>query len=92
MNWVYVCSEPGLYTVGFYSPDGKWHTDSDHKTKGLAAERCAYLNGTCGKDVMEAAKELLSWRFNSGRRKLSDVEAIIHDKLAPAVDGAEGRG
>lgn len=28
--YVYTRSEPGLWTVGFYSPDGKWHTDSDH--------------------------------------------------------------
>src|ERR1051326_1498427 len=31
-HWVYVQSEPTLWTVGFYSPDGKWHTDSDHGT------------------------------------------------------------
>ena len=45
MTWVYVRSEPGLYTVGFYSPDGEWHTDSDHGNKDAAADRVHYLNG-----------------------------------------------
>ena len=44
--WVYVQSEPSLWTVGFYSPDGKWHTDSDHSDPGQAAQRTAWLNGT----------------------------------------------
>jgi len=43
--WVYVRSEPGLYTVGFYDPDGNWHTDSDHADKESAAARVHYLNG-----------------------------------------------
>ena len=43
--WVYILSEPNLWTVGFYAPDGSWHTDSDHDTKSEAADRCAYLNG-----------------------------------------------
>jgi hypothetical protein len=45
MIWVYIRSEPGLYTVGFYSPDGKWHTDSDWSSQEEAGERCHYLNG-----------------------------------------------
>jgi len=24
--YVYIRSEPSLWTVGFYAPDGKWHT------------------------------------------------------------------
>lgn len=43
--WVYIQTEPNLYTVGFYSPDGKWHTDSDWAMKQDAAKRVAYLNG-----------------------------------------------
>lgn len=44
-TWVYIQSEVRLWTVGFYSPDGKWHSDSDHDTKGDAALRVHYLNG-----------------------------------------------
>ncbi len=43
--WVYLKSEPNLYTVGFFDPNGKWNTDSDHETKEEAAKRVSYLNG-----------------------------------------------
>lgn len=43
--WVFIQSEPGLWTVGFYSPDGQWHSESDHDRKDDAAARCNYLNG-----------------------------------------------
>lgn len=43
--WVYVQSEPSLYTVGFYDPAGKWHSDSDHEIRTGAANRAAFLNG-----------------------------------------------
>lgn len=33
------------WTVGFYAPDGEFHTDSDHDSKEEAAARCHYLNG-----------------------------------------------
>ena len=44
--WVYIRSEPRLWTVGFYAPDGTWHTDSDHATAEEAAARAAWLNGS----------------------------------------------
>lgn len=43
--WVYIKTEDNLWTVGFYSPSGSWHLDSDHKTKELAAKRVHWLNG-----------------------------------------------
>ena len=43
--YVYVVSEPGLWTVGFYSPDGEWHAESDYNLKYEAAERVHWLNG-----------------------------------------------
>jgi hypothetical protein len=43
--WVYVRSEPQLWTVGFYDPAEKWHSDSDHPSRELAAHRVHYLNG-----------------------------------------------
>lgn len=43
--YVYIQSEQGLYTVGFYSPDGKWYAESDHDDPQKAAERTHYLNG-----------------------------------------------
>lgn len=49
-TWVYKETEwyggEILYTVGFYSPDGTWHTDSDHEDREVAAKRTAWLNGS----------------------------------------------
>lgn len=43
--YVYERSEPTLWTVGHYSPDGEWNPESDHPTADAAAERVHYLNG-----------------------------------------------
>lgn len=43
--YVYIQTEPQLYTVGFYSPDGHFHSDSDHNDREKAAERVSFLNG-----------------------------------------------
>ena len=46
--YVYIHSEPQLWTVGFYGPDGKWNPDSDHDDQEEAAKRTAWLNGSVG--------------------------------------------
>jgi hypothetical protein len=51
--WVYIQSEfagrmycvANLFTVGFYSPNGEWHSDSDHASAKEAAARVHWLNG-----------------------------------------------
>lgn len=43
--YVYLRSEPGLWTVGYYSPDGKWNPESDHNSTEEAAKRVVWLNG-----------------------------------------------
>lgn len=43
--YVYIQSEPQLWTVGFYDPDGNWQPESDHPNRDEAAARVAYLNG-----------------------------------------------
>lgn len=48
MTWVYERTEPGLYTVGFYDPNGKWHPDSDYANREEAANRVHHLNGGQG--------------------------------------------
>ena len=45
MNYVYIKSEPGLWTVGFYDPKGNWVPESDWDDKDRAAERVHWLNG-----------------------------------------------
>ena len=44
MSYVYILSEPGLWTVGFYDQRGEWHPDSDHGDREDAAKRVHYLN------------------------------------------------
>jgi hypothetical protein len=43
--YVYILSKPGLYTVGFYTPKGRWHPENDYNSKEEAAARVHYLNG-----------------------------------------------
>ena len=43
--YVYIITEHGLYTVGFYDPSGKWHGDSDWSSREEAAQCVHYLNG-----------------------------------------------
>lgn len=44
--YVYIYSQmDNLFTVGFYDPSGKWHSESDHDTRESAAQRVNYLNG-----------------------------------------------
>lgn len=43
--YVYLQSEPGLWTVGYYDPSGKWMPESDHASKDEAAKRVRWLNG-----------------------------------------------
>lgn len=58
-EYVYIRSEPGLLTVGFYAPDGKWQSESDHDSIESAGQRVSYLNG--GKSPLElAAPDLLA--------------------------------
>lgn len=45
MSYVYIRSEPQLWTTGFYRPDGKWESESDHASPEAAAKRCHWLNG-----------------------------------------------
>ncbi len=45
---VYTKTESKLWTVGFYDPTGRFHTDSDHDDKELAAGRVNFLNGGQG--------------------------------------------
>jgi hypothetical protein len=43
--WVYLQTEPGVFTVGFFDPTGKWCPDQDYDVRNDAARRVNYLNG-----------------------------------------------
>lgn len=51
--WVYIKSEPQLYTVGLYDPNGVWHPESDHSNAEDAAKRVAWLNGSLALEGLE---------------------------------------
>jgi hypothetical protein len=46
--WVYQSFEVGLFTVGFYDPNGTWHPEGDYEKREDAAKRVHYLNGGDG--------------------------------------------
>jgi hypothetical protein len=46
VSYVYIRSDRELWTVGFYTPDGRWQSESDHDSREEAAERVAWLNGS----------------------------------------------
>lgn len=50
-TWVYLQTEPELWTVGYYSPSGVWHPESDHGSRDAAAARVSYLNGGAGESA-----------------------------------------
>ena len=43
--FVYVKSEPTVWTVGHYRPDGEWEPESDQASADDAAKRVRWLNG-----------------------------------------------
>jgi len=43
--YVYIKTEPQVYTVGYYGPDGDFVCESDHSSTDSAAARVSYLNG-----------------------------------------------
>jgi len=56
MAYVVLQSEVGLYTVGFYSPDGTWHPVKDCASSEEAQRHAHYLNGGSSQTGNEAKK------------------------------------
>jgi hypothetical protein len=48
MNWIYLKTQPQLWTVGFYRPDGTFEAETDWPSLEGAAQRVHYLNGGGG--------------------------------------------
>lgn len=57
MTWVYKKTEPMLWTVGFFDPQGKWWTDGDYDNQQDAARRTHFLNGGSVKHPLECRCE-----------------------------------
>ena len=99
--WVYIKSEPNLWTVGFHEPDGTWHTDSDQDTKEKAANRVRFLNGgfvtvgdediqdkDAGKDVVTVKVELKNDDLNYFQE--ADVHPLQILEASPAAGAVFG--
>jgi hypothetical protein len=71
-SYVYEESAAGVWTVGFYSPDGAWHAESDHDHPAAAAAWVARLNGS-DEAVVAALAEVTAERdlLRSGQTTLT---------------------
>jgi len=96
---VYKRTEPNLWTVGFYDPQGLWYPESDHPTEKEAANRAIILNGgevesKTTKAVLfyyDAKHEQMLNELNLG--ELTDSELELANKIilwlyeVKAIDG-----
>jgi hypothetical protein len=66
--YVYIRTEPNLWTAGHYDPAGKFVPESDHGTPEEAAERVHYLNGGSDPEPMIPAivRNAMTERFPKG--------------------------
>lgn len=97
--YVYLRSEPSLWTVGFYHPDGRWEAESDHQRAEEAAQRVHWLSG--GQDVSrltQAAPALLAAcrMAESVVRRLGEdtprMRRVRSDALLQVLRGAIAKG
>ena len=70
--YVYVRSEPGLYTVGHYDPNGKFISESDHKDKSQAAQRVAWLNGSTSLRIDNHIQNYIKWLEDDNHKPYED--------------------
>lgn len=71
MSWVFKRTEPGLWTSGYYDPDGRFEPQADHESPGEAADHVAYLNGS----------SVLGWSSLGAEQRTQLVDALA-DELA----------
>ncbi|MDG6938044.1 MAG: hypothetical protein JRN42_05845 [Nitrososphaerota archaeon] len=95
MSYVYKSFEPGLWTVGFYSPDGEWHPESDWQSREEAANRVHYLErrSLIVARVYVDGEEVAGWRRCWANSEDSPVEipAPLSSWTAIASCGVELR-
>ena len=89
MSYVYIRSEPQLWTVGFYRPDGRWEPDSDHASQTTAADRVHYLNGGTSpawEQVPDTdAIDLIGEGVHTGLRKGRALDSPASDRIWKAI-------
>lgn len=97
--YVYIQSEPSLWTVGHYAPDETWHPDSDHDVKREAAARVHYLNGgsrvneqleACQQGLayyMEAHVDYLETKGRAVAEDTLEIRETLRAAIAAATEG-----
>lgn len=82
----YIQSEPGLWTVGHYDPQGKWQPESDHGSTDAAAARVHFLNG--GNPgllpIVKAAREVLATAICKDHMRQASARMALRDALRAA--------
>ncbi len=58
--WVYWKSEPLLWTVGYYAPNGEKYPADDFSSEQEAKDECHYLNGGERPDRLRVPMRVLS--------------------------------
>lgn len=96
--YTYVRSEPGLWTTGYYDPDGKWQPDSDHGSQEEAATRVHWLNGgsveSVATDVLHELttvglsqdEEIRAEALTAASRLLAGIGETIADRVDDGDD------
>lgn len=101
MTWVYKRTEPTLWTVGFYKPDGTWEPESDHGSDHEAAERVHWLNGDCTQDASTSTSETNEDRVVKRLLVLTEDELdlcaddlfdLVHDAADKAASDTNNQG
>jgi hypothetical protein len=93
MSYVYKKTEPKLWTVGFYSPDGKFQPESDYSSSDEAAKRVHYLNGGTSPYVNDALDAIASACALQSVSSLhaQEVFSMIGKTAATALAKAKGK-
>lgn len=90
--WLYRSTESGLWTVGFFCPDGKWEPESDHDNEVSAANRVHYLNGGPQKTVAQKSSrdwtEMLNIHAGKIQKENAEIEARVGAKIPKMIDKA----
>jgi hypothetical protein len=94
-GWVYKQTEPGLWTVGYYAPNGDWESDSDHGERQAARDKVRWLNGgevpafsarIINEANLEPPRELVD-KFMAGQ-VISDLPADVLVRIQAYLDAA----
>lgn len=91
IGWVYLNSEPGLWTVGFYTPEGVWHPDSDYNSREEAAARVRWLNGGSVAEALPKLVESVAEGLHALEQHGDNFHPVIQSHLRAALAKLEAK-